>query len=115
MNTNQIVELVKFADSLLNDNCFKDKAIDFCGEALRYLFFSDEGFGCYDNFELRKGVKSLPEEYNEDEEAAFTCAELNGIKMKYHWDGDGTLLFELPDDIMLYNSDCKKSNVWELM
>ena len=97
------------------------------GECLRHLFFEqDEGYGCYSTFDVRDGVKSLPDEpvYFEDEDDEpiyiYKCfeAEVEGlgvVKMAYYWDGDGTLEFRLPDGKELINSDCKKDYTWEFI
>ena len=96
------------------------------GEYLRGLFFdqSDGKYGCYSTFNLNNGVLKLPDEtiVISDEETdpydwyddnwTWTKAELNGIVMRYHWDGDGTLEFILPDGSMLSNDDCKKDYNW---
>ncbi len=36
------------------------------------------------------------------------------IECRYYWDGDGTLVFFLPDGQYLVNSDCKKDHGWYL-
>lgn len=102
------------------------------GEALRNEFFQQDlregafgqvvpSFGCYSTFELRDGVEELPDEdvYNGDEIDEYnvwTCAKkiIQGkeVKMRYYWDGDGTLQFILPRGWVLENTDCKKNNHW---
>lgn len=95
---------------------------DVVGEYLRDIFFDqDKGYGCYSTFEFRQGVKSLPDEdlvYRDgwmDDRTKWTCAEYGGIKMRYFWDGDGTLEFHLPDGRIYQNTDCKKARYWELV
>jgi len=88
------------------------------GEILRCIFFSQKkGFGCYETFELNPDVKPLPNEVDhleENKDITYTCAEWNGIKMRYYWDGDGYLEFELDEDgRAIYNDDCKKDHGWE--
>lgn len=102
---------------------------DMAGEYLRSVFF-DQGpmsnrtlFGCYSTFELRPGIVQLPSEPVEDAgECApsgleWTCAwePMDNIKMRYWWDGDGTLEFLFPDGTILHNGDCKKDYVWEVL
>jgi hypothetical protein len=111
MNTKLLTELVSSISSIQEPN-YKDELTNFCGESLRHLFFSDKGFGCYDNFELREGVRSLPEHYNEEDEETWTRAEIDGIFMEYHWDGDGTLTFIVPTIGTFMNDDCKKPHNW---
>lgn len=36
------------------------------------------------------------------------------IECRYYWDGDGTLVFILPEGQYLVNSDCKKDHGWYL-
>ncbi len=36
------------------------------------------------------------------------------IECRWHWDGDGTLVFLLPDGQYLVNTDCKKDHDWYL-
>lgn len=84
------------------------------GEILRSEFFTDaekDGFGCYENFNLQPLVKELPDEIMDEDK--WTCATHLNIKMMYHWDGDGTLIFVFADGSCLVNTDCKKDYNWE--
>jgi hypothetical protein len=93
------------------------------GEFLRDIFFyqSKGEYGCYTTFDVRAFVNPLPDEEIEGIEdyieapdnLHWTVYEYNGIKMRYYWDGDGTLEFILSDDRILSNTDCKKSHNWE--
>lgn len=91
------------------------------GELLRDKFFDQDDMegsvGCYTTFKLRPDVKELPDMPNEEEPSCpWHCAELylNDIRveMSYYWEGDGTLMFVLPDCI-ISNDDCKKDYGWE--
>ncbi len=115
---------------------------DAVGEVLRNWAFVGDGYGCYSNFDIR--IEFQPKEvgYREfkmlmgrDYEMILsdwggeTDEELrqeirwfvhpNGIEMGYYWDGDGTLLFYIPElvkdefDGTVVNMDCKKNNGWE--
>lgn len=116
---------------------------DAVGEVLRSWAFVGEGFGCYSNFDIR--IEFQPKEvgYREfkmlmgrefeivsasdwggedDEElrqAIRWFVHPNGIEMGYYWDGDGTLLFYIPElvkgefDGSVVNTDCKKNYGWE--
>lgn len=90
---------------------------DTAGELLRSLFFAGDG-GCYWSFDVRPGVESLPDEPLPQDERSmpddhWTVYRYNGVKMRYFWDGDGTLEFKLSDGTVLHNGDCKKSYGWE--
>ena len=108
--------------------------INFFGEELRRKAFTGEGLGCYRNFEISPNYEEI---INSDIKLMFfhyffnpydllfdrkeIDIKLNELKvffnlktntlMAYHWDGDGTLLFETPYYI-LRNSDCKKNYTW---
>ena len=110
--------------------------INFLGEHLRSEFFNErnESRGCYNTFEVNNHVMSCgdrivpwvdfkanppclqfkPAINNDDE--YYTTYYINykesRIYMMYHWDGDGTLIFELPNKFILVNSDCKKDKDW---
>lgn len=93
------------------------------GELLRQQFFKkrDEiDFGCYSTFEYNDGVIKEEEEpisYYEDgwnwQVASIEVAMNVSVKMRWFWDGDGTLTFELPDGRLLATEDCKKNYRWE--
>lgn len=107
------------------DTFFADANPNTVGEYLRDIFFDTKGgtlYGCYTTFDVRSEVNSLPpepviyfdgEQEFEDEDNVWTVYEFLGIKMRYYWDGDGTLEFILRDGRHLSNDDCKKSNRWE--
>jgi len=94
----------KLQECLLNN----PYGINAVGELLRSIFFNQsKGLGCYENFELNPWAKSLLNETEDD--IVYTCAEWNGIKMRYFWDGDGYLEFVLDnEEKTIYNDDCKK-------
>lgn len=91
----------------------------FTGENLRNRFFTDDGYGCYRNFDVRDDVvklESTPVTYNDgfvDESHVWTRYVLDEIVMEYYWDGDGVLQFIFSDGTILVNNDCKKSSTWE--
>ena len=93
------------------------------GEYLRKQFFlcdNKGGLGCYTSFKLAPDVVKLPDEPDDGcDEIIYTCAKKNipevcsgEIVMKYYWDGDGTLMFFLPNGTILENTDCKKTRGW---
>jgi len=102
------------------------------GECLRDLFFDQDGghTGCYSTFTLRKNIIELPSEkeefypYKEPDEVdtiVWHRAKLVDagmvILMRYYWDGDGTLEFDVrtPEEhFVLENTDCKKVYMWKL-
>lgn len=112
------------------------------GEILREWAFIGNGYGCYENFDVReefikqpiterefKFLMSRPSEVDHEntwgfwDEDVFTRGEWykhpNGIEMGWFWDGDGTLAFFIPemaDEIytgILINGDCKHDNEWD--
>ena len=99
------------------------------GEHLRGLFFdqSDGDTGCYSTFDYNptQQIECRPKEPILYEGGGFygehwTVAHYDGpdeqfigTKMRYHWDGDGTLQFILPSGGVIENPDCKKNYVWE--
>ena len=96
-----------------------ERGINLLGEFLRnYFFDQSKGTGCYSTFELNSEVKELPQENIEDWDDVFnpnvkyTVASREGIIMRYYWDGDGYLEFILPNDKIIFNSDCKKDHGW---
>ena len=88
------------------------------GEMLRNIFFNEDdgNTGCYSTFQLRTEITPLPQEVIDDE--IFTVASYKNdnnqeVIMKYHWDGDGMLLFKFEDGSVLVNDDCKKDYNWK--
>jgi hypothetical protein len=91
--------------------------------------------GCYSTFEWQEDVENLDpiqilDEVDGDSapQPLFTwtrgkklvgpvspetnlCVE---IECRWYWDGDGTLVFILPDGQYLVNTDCKKDHGWYL-
>jgi hypothetical protein len=100
-----------------------EKDADAVGEHLRGFFFDQtEGQGCYESFKLNEGVSLLDPQILQEE--TWTCASLvyrgnticgERIKMMYHWDGDGTLIFIFNDGSGIYNNDCKKDHTWRYL
>lgn len=95
-------------------------SVNALGEILRAIFFDQsKGFGCYGSFDLNEGIETLePITTKEDEDTdsiTYTCARWNGIVMRYYWDGDGYLEFNLNlgDDGKIFNDDCKKDYGWK--
>ena len=91
--------------------------VNLLGELLRNAFFDQtDGTGCYESFTLRPDVKKLgnfPVAY--DPEFYWTHAERmylsTLVTMLYYWDGDGVLVFILPNAVLL-NTSCKKDYNW---
>lgn len=95
--------------------------IDALGEYLRNQFFDQsQGLGCYSSFEMREDVIDLdPSPVENFEEMMWQNYEkevvgIGKVKMRFFWDGDGTLEFVLPSGEVLSNSDCKKNFNWIL-
>src|SRR3989338_753088 len=104
------------------------------GEALRDITFVGEGFGCYENFTVRKDarewtrkeVASLAKErlerIDDDDFIAragkgYTFQEGTAtVDVFWYWDGDGTLYFRVRDGNEtigeVVNDDCKKGHGW---
>lgn len=99
---------------------------DILGELLRQLSFTNEGYGCYENFNLRKeftpqdnevAAKLIDDGYGETDEDILEYAKsfTNGIwNVAWYWDGDGTLVF-WNEDFAVINEDCKKEYGWKLL
>jgi hypothetical protein len=95
------------------------------GELLRNLTFTDDGFGCYENFDVREGfvpITDIPKFFYKEPVHEYNSAMFDdtiGVKaytnlewnVYWQWDGDGTLIFEI-GDFYLYNDDCKKALRW---
>lgn len=108
---------------------------DAVGEFLRSEFFWEDmkevaGLGCYNHFVWHPCVRRLepmPVDLSEslDPDSGLMWARgtrpapgraLNKqefIECRWYWEGDGTLLFILPDKSQLINTDCKKTSGWE--
>jgi hypothetical protein len=88
--------------------------VNLLGESLRDLFFGTEkGKGCYHNFEVQPNVKSLGyARVMPESDELYKIYHYENIKMMYHWDGDGTLIFVLENGKTLVNTDCKKEHIW---
>lgn len=91
------------------------------GEYLRSRFWDQtEGkYGCYSTFTYCPDVEELPDEPEPSsdpdwyDDIVWHCAQWNGIKCRWYWDGDGMIEFTFPDGRVLRNSDCKKDYEWE--
>lgn len=112
------------------------------GEILREWAFPGQGYGCYSTFEVRpecQQVKASPREFAmlwgrpyegnqrpdpsgwssidaEEIERIVWHKHPNGIEFGWHWDGDGTLAFYVPELLrhgILHNGDCKKADEWD--
>jgi len=111
----------------INSFLESEHGINAVGELFRDAFFNQkEGhFGCYSTVELNPDVVKLPDEkgLDEDEDITYTCAEWNGVKARWYWDGDGYLEFTWGNDddtwedgkdlYGIWNDDCKKSHGWQ--
>ena len=117
---------------------------DALGEILRAWAFPGNEYGCYSTFEVREDLmpvragrrefeflwgRPFDDEKNdingwcsidaEEIERVRWFKHPSGIEMGWHWDGDGTLAFFIPELIDEYhngcvvNSDCKKDYGWE--
>lgn len=105
---------------------------DSLGEILRSWAFK-ESYGCYSCFDLIEGFERRPVttgiatwilghglDPNDSDDLevitrGFYAVHPNGIEVAWHWDGDGTLVFRLPDGTVVANDDCKKDYGWEFM
>lgn len=111
-------------DSDLQD--LEERNPDGLGELLRDISFTAEGMGCYENFDLVPGFEKIEnisplvlfeimgEFALEPKEASRAEGYHNpdlGISVYWHWDGDGTLLFDC-EAFTLVNHDCKCSYGW---
>jgi len=108
--------------------------INFYGEELRNKAFTGEGLGCYQNFNINPDYEEILNSdiklmyfhyffntydliFNKEDiseylkELKFFFNLKTNVLMAYHWDGDGTLLFETPH-YLLINYDCKKNYTW---
>jgi hypothetical protein len=104
------------------------KDIDLLGELLRTCVFV-ESFGCYSCFDVVEGFREQPSEniplLIRTLMAGCEAKDIHNIKRMmwyrdeeraldvfWYWDGDGALVFRLPDEKIIYNIDCKKSD-WQ--
>lgn len=95
---------------------------NFAGEYLRGQFFNQRTIlrGCYSTFELWNDVETLPNQPIDDdyEELGIQWNVFRKfiggewVVMKYYWDGDGVLRFEIPSGLVLENGDCKHDDEW---
>jgi len=112
------------------------------GEILREWAFIGNALGCYDDFEVRPDFteRKITErefqflmgrssekdhdsfwDWNDGEvfERAQWFVHPNGIEMGWFWDGDGVLVFYVPEltedgcSGILISSDCKKTDEWK--
>lgn len=98
-------------DRILSSNI----GINALGEFLRELFFDQsKGLGCYQSFDVNNDVEELENETDNENGIVWKCYKFAGVIMKYYWDGDGFLKFELPNQKSLVNDDCKKDYNWKL-
>lgn len=100
------------------------------GELLRDICFTDDGMGCYSNFDLIKDFEPfqgrvsdallyelLGDGLFDPEEVKRVYAYRNdflGITVLWHWDGDGTLIFH-SSSFTLVNNDCKTAYDWQVV
>ena len=100
-----------------------NKNLDRRGEELRNLFFTDEGFGCYMNFDLKPGFAAPSDAFQVGQIFAYLATvDENMILVRafvrgndvccWEWNGDGCLLVGKGNSFLL-NTDCKKDYGWE--
>lgn len=104
------------------------------GELLRAFTFVGDGYGCYENFQVRSDATELTridrinywsEIYEYSDETASEAADLGkaymfkvgGLRIEcfWFWDGDGFLSFTVDDHgnvKTVFNDDCKKPHNW---
>lgn len=108
------------------------------GELLRGFAFPSQyttgNLGCYSNFDTDTDLKQVeldvlcqqyPKLYNcivkygwFQEDGIFTIIpqcfinEKLQVAMMYAWSGDGFLAFSLDQQMIVYNTDCKKDYMW---
>ena len=105
------------------------------GEVLRAITFIGNGYGCYENFEVRPDATPWSAErleafikkvfpYHLDDldflkgaASGYTFQEGSlRVDVFWYWDGDGTLYFRVEEDGAtfreLINTDCKHDNEW---
>ncbi len=96
------------------------------GEILRENLFTQNGFGCYQNFDLiddfgsyYKGnslYDSIHKKYfaylDDDNPVVYVSIKNKKVFVAWHWDGDGTLIVSDGQRAAI-NTDCKKSDRWQ--
>ena len=108
------------------------------GEVLRAITFVGDGYGCYENFDVRPDAILWPAEQirafvgkifpNHADGIDFVASRAHGytfqeesvtVDVFWYWDGDGTLYFRArqEDDVVgeIINSDCKCDYDWEFL
>ena len=103
------------------------------GEMMRSKFFGHydpikqigKGLGCYSNFEFEDGIEEhllKPDQYPDFLDFLKDCPAIkvvygehkeDDIRCWWFWEGDGFLMFELPDGTIIENCDCKKTTCWQ--
>lgn len=82
------------------------------GELLRRKFFVGDGLGCYSTFTYASNVEDCGQ-YTTQDNNKVSVARMDGIEMRWFWDGDGVLGFLFEDGSCILNYDCKKDYRWE--
>ena len=100
------------------------------GEWLRRRFFDEKmlpdgyrTYGCYSEFDVKDDVVELPQvpvswpDEDWPSDLMWKCYSLElpegTVYLRWYWDGDGILEFQLPDGTVFHNGDCKKDYEWE--
>lgn len=116
--TRKIIDLTKIYEQDLDMFC----------ELIRTCVFQ-EHLGCYSCFDLVEGFeeqdpKKIPllirtllagssaKNSNEISRMCWYKDSERQLDVYWYWDGDGTLVFQLPDGTIVYNTDCKCSYDW---
>lgn len=136
---------MNYLDQIIIENALTSKEHpDALGEILRAWAFVGKGYGCYSNFDVRPDA--VPAEVTPREFALLWGREYegddtspnswgycdveamkeirwfkhpSGIEFGWHWDGDGTLAFYVPEladeyhNGVVLNRDCKKDYEWQ--
>jgi hypothetical protein len=108
------------------------------GELLREVSFQplldnqkNRLLGCYDHFEVRQEWKkvsfqdisqsiqeliseSLSIDSNELTHVSIYRNVFDNMYMVYFWESDGILMYILPDNTFVINTNCKNSSTWEI-
>lgn len=118
MTNRQIIDLAHIYETNLDMFC----------ELIRASVFI-KPFGCYSCFDLVEGFKEqdsrripllirtiLAGSYANIPEEIISMRWYKDVDRQldvyWRWDGDGTLVFQLPDGTIVYNTDCKKDYDW---